>query len=122
METLPEHLSNQKGIELCNEVKEWQERELLDLVNQIIVIIPQFLPKVPFFVNDFKFILFISKHIANVRCVWNIWNTITFGNGTVTRKIIFMQSNYDTFLICKILSDVFWDKDFPALHEQSCAN
>lgn len=45
VETLPEHLNNQKGIELCNEIKEWQEcqeRELLDLVNQIIVIIHVF--------------------------------------------------------------------------------
>lgn len=58
-------------------------------------------PKVPFFVNDFESILFINKHIDDVRCVWNIWNTTTFGNGTVTRKIIFMQSNYDTFPICK---------------------
>lgn len=45
VETLPEYLDNQKGIELCNEVKEWQkcqEGELLDLVNQIIAKVQEF--------------------------------------------------------------------------------
>lgn len=45
VETLPEYLDNQKGIELCNEIKEWQKCQkdkLLDLVNQIIAKIQEF--------------------------------------------------------------------------------
>lgn len=45
VEALPYHLDTQKGVELCEEVKEWQRRqeeELLDLVNKIIALILAF--------------------------------------------------------------------------------
>ena len=45
VETLPEYLDKQKGIELCNEVKGWQKcqkSELLDFINHIIAMIQEF--------------------------------------------------------------------------------